>query len=92
MDENGQFITAFLTLPVADAIVGTEVTGVIAFCKEELQKKVANLNGRSQSFRVAELQIPEKGCITHSVGSFMIPNTTKAVIKGCHEVQNFINQ
>jgi len=84
------FITAFLTLPVADAIVGGEVTGAIAFCKEELKKKVVNLNGQSEYFRVAELQIPTEGCITRKKGIFMIPITTKAKIKNCYKVNDFI--
>jgi len=83
------FITAFLTLPVADAIVGKEVKGVMAFCENELKKKLAKLNERSENFRVAELQIPTEGCKTREE-IFIIPITTKATITNCYKVSDFI--
>lgn len=90
MDKNS-LITAFIALPEIDAIEGKEVTGLIAFCKEEMKKKISKLNGKSESFRVAELEIPQKGCKTTNSGGYLIPNTTKAIIKSCHKVADFIS-
>ena len=85
-------VKAFITLPVAEAVVGMEISGVRAFPREEMKQRIKALNGQAEFFKVAELEIPENGCKVFNTGSVMIPRTSRAVIKKCHSVKEFIDQ
>lgn len=92
MGESVSKTAFYITLPIADAIKGKEISGTRAFTRTEMVSKVSSLNGAAKSYKVAELTIPENGCKQVGQNCVMIPCTSKATIKECHEVEDFIRQ
>jgi hypothetical protein len=82
--------TAFIALPLEEAIIGTELSGMIVFSENEIKKKLEGLNGQSKNFRVAELQLPIHGCKKHGEG-YLIPRGISAKVRKCYPVNEFIH-
>ncbi|MFZ2150637.1 MAG: hypothetical protein WAZ12_04730 [Candidatus Absconditicoccaceae bacterium] len=92
MNENSLKTAFFITLPREDAKKDRELSGMRAFTRDEMVTKVSALNGKGKNYKVVELDIPENGCKSVGKNCVMIPRTSKAIIKDCHEVEDFINQ
>ncbi len=84
-----QLISAFITLPVAEAVIGKVISGIRAFPGDKLKEKVRNLNGKSSSFRVAEIQVVRTDCECNTE-HIKIPQNSNAIIKNCYTVEQFI--
>lgn len=84
-----ELISAFIALPVSEAIVGKVISGIRAFPAKELKEKIRNLNGKSSSFRVAEIQVQTSHCEC-SKEHITIPQNKEALIKECYSIDEFI--
>ena len=83
-----QLISAFITLPVAEAQKGKEISGVRAFARNVMETKVKSLNGQAKNYNVVELEVPKDECIIGTT-CVTIPITSKAIIKNCYSIEEF---
>ena len=93
MNQNLLITTAFITLPIADAIVGSIISGIRGFSKENLQERIKkNLqNGNYKGFKVVEIEVDKCHC-KECGPQIIIPQASNAVIKNCYEVHDFVGQ
>lgn len=84
-----ELISAFIALPVSEAIVGRVISGIRAFPVRKLKEKVRNLNGKSSSFRVAEIQVLSSHCECGEE-HITIPQNREALIKECYSIEDFV--
>jgi len=82
-------MTGFLAIPKEKAKKGEIISGVMLSPIEQMQKKVENLNGRSDSYRIAQIVFEESDCKECPKG-FLIPRTKEAIIEKTFSVKNFL--
>lgn len=85
-------VTVFLAVSVSEAIIGKEISGTMAFHANVLKDRLKSLNGQSKNFRVVELEVKKDSCKDHGEKGILIPQTSKAKVKNCYEVEEFILQ
>lgn len=83
-------ITNFIALPNSDASqIGEKISGVRLFKKNEMKKRLSEMNGEAGNFTVLECEIERKNCKYSNCG-MIVTKSVSATIKKRHTVADFL--